>query len=317
MEATRSAGQPAAPSRVERTPDAARGDANDEAKAAREILLEVDGISAGYGETVVLRDVSFVVRQGAIVALLGPNGCGKTTLLRIIGKLHVPTAGVVRVIGRDVAAMSQLDLSRVLATVSQVHQTSFPFSVLDILLTGRMPYISVLASPKAADVAFCREVLELFGIGHLRPRPSRSSAGRAQLVMIARAIAQEPRVLLLDEPTTYLDLRNQVRVLDTIARLARSQDLTVLMTIHDPNQALAYADRGVLLRKLGALEGAQDAGDGPLPDTNTVAAGTPAEVLTPANVMRAYGVGVDLIETANRPCWSQAADMTGAPSPAG
>jgi len=301
VEATRSAGQPAAPSRVERTPDAARGDANDEAKAAREILLEVDGISAGYGETVVLRDVSFVVRQGAIVALLGPNGCGKTTLLRIIGKLHVPTAGVVRVIGRDVAAMSQLDLSRVLATVSQVHQTSFPFSVLDILLTGRMPYISVLASPKAADVAFCREVLELFGIGHLETKAiTKLSGGERQLVMIARAIAQEPRVLLLDEPTTYLDLRNQVRVLDTIARLARSQDLTVLMTIHDPNQALAYADRGVLLRKLGALEGAQDAGDGPLPDTNTVAAGTPAEVLTPANVMRAYGVGVDLIEHANR-----------------
>lgn len=301
MEATRSAGQPAAPSRVERAPDAARGDANDEAKAAREILLEVDGISAGYGETVVLRDVSFVVRQGAIVALLGPNGCGKTTLLRIIGKLHVPTAGVVRVIGRDVAAMSQLDLSRVLATVSQVHQTSFPFSVLDILLTGRMPYISVLASPKAADVAFCREVLELFGIGHLETKAiTKLSGGERQLVMIARAIAQEPRVLLLDEPTTYLDLRNQVRVLDTIARLARSQDLTVLMTIHDPNQALAYADRGVLLRKLGALEGAQDAGDGPLPDTNTVAAGTPAEVLTPANVMRAYGVGVDLIEHANR-----------------
>lgn len=282
-------------------PEASHDGGATEAEGQREILLEVDGISAGYGGTVVLRDVSFVVRRGAIVALLGPNGCGKTTLLRIIGKLHVPTAGAVRVIGRDVAAMSQLELSRVLATVSQVHRTSFPFSVLDIMLTGRMPYISVLASPKPADVAFCREVLDLFGISHLETKSiTQLSGGERQLVMIARAIAQQPRVLLLDEPTTYLDLRNQVRVLDTIARLARLQDLTVLMTIHDPNQALSYADRGVLLRKLGALEGAEDAADGPPPDTNTIAAGSPAEVLTPENVMRAYGVGVDLIEHAQR-----------------
>ncbi len=291
--------QPAVP--VGHASAASTARASAEAGDQREVLLEVDGISAGYGETPVLRDVSFVVRRGAIVALLGPNGCGKTTLLRIIGKLHVPTAGVVRVTGRDVAAMSQLDLSRVLATVSQVHQTSFPFSVLDIMLTGRMPYISVLSSPKAADVAFCREVLDLFGISHLEAKAiTKLSGGERQLVMIARAIAQQPRVLLLDEPTTYLDLRNQVRVLDTVARLARSQDLTVLMTIHDPNQALAYADRGVLLRKLGALVGADDDGDGGLPETNTIAAGAPAEVLTPANVMRAYGVGVDLIEHANR-----------------
>jgi len=275
VEATRSAGQPAAPSRVERTPDAARGDANDEAKAAREILLEVDGISAGYGETVVLRDVSFVVRQGAIVALLGPNGCGKTTLLRIIGKLHVPTAGVVRVIGRDVAAMSQLDLSRVLATVSQVHQTSFPFSVLDILLTGRMPYISVLASPKAADVAFCREVLELFGIGHLETKAitklsGASGAGddRAR----HRTGATRPVARRAHGPTWTCATRYASR--RTIARLARSHGPDRAHDHPRPEPGPCLRDRGAVCGKLGALEGARKQATDRAADTNTVRAGS-------------------------------------------
>ena len=161
-----------------------------------------------------------------------------------------------RVAGRDIGAMSQVELSRIVASVAQVQRTTFPFSVLDILLTGRMPYVSIFASPRESDVRICRDVLDRFGIRHLEQQPiTRLSGGERQLVMIARALAQEPRVLLLDEPTTYLDLRNQVRVLETIGHLARSQDVTVLMTIHEPNQAFAYADAVVLLRKLAVLEG--------------------------------------------------------------
>ncbi len=120
--------------------------------------------------------------------------------------------------------------------------------------------------------------------------------------MIARALAQEPRVLLLDEPTTYLDLRNQVKVLDTIYQQARAQDLTVLMTIHDPNQAFAYGDRAVLLRKLAALEGTDPEAVTTAQDESTsmIATGSPSDVLTPANVAEAYGVDVDVIEHAHR-----------------
>jgi iron complex transport system ATP-binding protein len=267
-----------------------------------EDILAVAGVSAGYGELTVLRDVSFEVPRGSVMAMLGPNGCGKTTLLRIIGKLHTASAGAVSVTGRDVASMNQHELSRVMASVAQAQRTSFPFSVLDVLLTGRMPYVSILSSPQAADRELCREVLDWFGIRHLEHKSiTKLSGGERQLVMIARALAQEPEVLLLDEPTTYLDLRNKVRVLETIGRLAQAQDLTVLMTIHDPNEALAYADRAVLLRKLAALEGVDPgAVDGREPVTSMIASGSPASVLTPANVSEAYGVEVDVIEHAHR-----------------
>jgi iron complex transport system ATP-binding protein len=271
---------------------------------AGEVVLDVDHVTAGYGEAPVLRDVSFAVRRGEVVALLGPNGCGKTTLLRIVGKLLPATSGSVRVTGREVAAMSQLELSRTLATVAQVQRTTFPFSVLDILLTGRLPYVSVFASPRESDVRICRDVLDRFGIRHLEQTPiTRLSGGERQLVMIARALAQEPRVLLLDEPTTYLDLRNQVQVLETIAGLARSQELSVLMTIHDPNQALAYADGCVLLRKLAALEGIDPAtavGPAVAHRTSTVASGDPGTVLSPEHVQEAYGMAVDLVEHGRR-----------------
>ena len=275
--------------------------ARDTARAG-EVILDVGHVSAGYGDLRVLEDVSFGVQRGEIVALLGPNGCGKTTLLRVIGKLINPVAGTVRVMGRDIAQLNQAELSRIVASVAQVHRTSFPFSALDILLTGRMPYLSVFASPRDSDVRFCQEVLDWFGIRHLERKPiTMLSGGERQLVMIARALAQEPRVLLLDEPTTYLDLRNQVRVLETIHRLAHAQDLTVLMTVHDPNQAFAYADHAVLLRRLTAHEGIDPAAVTRTQHaTNTIATGDPASVLSPENVEEAYGIGVDVIEHAHR-----------------
>ncbi len=269
-----------------------------------EVILEVAGVSAGYGDVTVLRDVSFGVQRGSIVALLGPNGCGKTTLLRIIGKLHEASAGTVSVAGRDVRMTNQHELSRVMASVAQAQRTSFPFSVLDVLLTGRMPYVSILSAPAEADRELCREVLDWFGIRHLEQKSiTRLSGGERQLVMIARALAQQPKVLLLDEPTTYLDLRNRVRVLETIGRLAHDQDLTVLMTIHDPNEALTYADGAVLLRKLAALEGLDpDARAAATTDpvTSMIASGSPGDVLTTATVSEAYGVEVDVIEHAHR-----------------
>jgi iron complex transport system ATP-binding protein len=270
--------------------------------ARDEVVLEIDGVSAGYDRVEVLRDVSLDAHRGEIVALLGPNGCGKTTLLRVIGKLIEPRAGSVRVMRRDVLRMSQAELSRSVASVAQLHRTTFPFTALDVLLTGRTPYVSLFSSPREDDIHFCREILDWFGIRHLeRASISTLSGGERQLVMVARALAQEPRVLLLDEPTTYLDLRNQVRVLDTIHRLARAQDLTVLMTIHDPNHAFAYADQALLLRRLTAHEGVDPTTVAPVADSSSsIASGDPLRVLSPANVTEAYGIEVEVIEDAQR-----------------
>ncbi len=189
-----------------------------------------------------------------------------------------------------------------MASVAQAQRTTFPFSVLDILLTGRLPYVSTFASPGAADVRICREALDRFGIRHLEHKPiTRLSGGERQLVMIARALAQEPQVLLLDEPTTYLDLHNQVLVLEAIRGLAGIRGLTVLMTIHDPNQALAHADGAVLLRRLSVPEGIDPATAAQRDHASSViASGDPLAVLTPANVHEAYGVGVEVIEHAQR-----------------
>jgi iron complex transport system ATP-binding protein len=266
----------------------------------RETMLAISGVGAAYGTTRILHDVSFDVARGEFVALLGPNGCGKTTLLRVLGRLLPLAEGSVQVVGRDLATIGPGELARILASVAQVQRTTFPFAVIDVLLTGRMPYVGAFASPRERDVSYCREVLDWFGIRHLEHVPvTRLSGGERQLVMIARALAQAPRILLLDEPTTYLDLRNQLRVLQTIERLARTQDLTVLMTIHDPNQAYAHADRAVLLRKLGALEGDVASGghDG---RSNTVAIGDPAAVLTPEHVLAAYGVEVGILFDGDR-----------------
>jgi len=168
--------------------------------------------------------------------------------------------------------------------------------VLDIVLTGRMPYISTFSMPGEDDLEIAIQSLTKVGIGHLSHRPyTQISGGERQLAMIARALAQEPRFLILDEPTSYLDFKNQVVVLKMVTDLARKGDFTVVMTLHDPNHALIFSDEVVLMRKLEAEgDGGGLPGDGS--KGNVVAFGVPAEVMTPLNIAEAYGIGVEIVE---------------------
>lgn len=261
--------------------------------------IRVSDVNLLYDRVLVLDEVTLNLKRGSVTTLLGPNGCGKTTLLKVINGLLKPNGGTIYVEGKNVAIMNPRDLAKTIGHVSQIHKTSFPFSVLDVVLTGRMPYISAFSMPGAGDLEIAERSLSKVGMGHLSQRPyTQISGGERQLAMIARALAQEPRFLILDEPTSYLDFKNQVLVLKMVTDLARKGDFTVVMTLHDPNHALMFSDEVVLMRKLA---GGSDENGGGLRDDepsrgNVVAFGRPSEVMIPENIAEAYGIRVEILE---------------------
>jgi iron complex transport system ATP-binding protein len=252
--------------------------------------IRVEEVSLAYGRSKVLDSVSLTIRKGSVVTIVGPNGCGKTTLLKIINNLLKPDRGRVFVDGKEVNLLPAHRLARIMGYVPQGHRISFPFKVRDVVITGRMPYIAAFSSPKREDMERTERALALTGICSLADQPyTHISGGERQLVMIARAMVQQPSVLLLDEPTSYLDFKNQIQTLRMIKEISRSQEVTVIMTLHDPNHALMFSDEVVLLRKLnGSLAG------------NVIAFGPPHEVMTPQNIQAAYGIEVEIVEVRGR-----------------
>ncbi len=267
--------------------------------------IEVRDLSFGYNGMPILAGIDLSIDRGSKVTLLGPNGCGKTTLLKTINRLLKPASGSVVIDGKIASQMGARELAQVIGYVPQGHRSSFPFTSFEIVLTGRLPHVSTFSSPGARDFEVARRALELVGAGHLSDRPyTQISGGERQMVMIARSLAQEPRFLLLDEPTSYLDFKNQVRVLKTVTSIAATEGVTVIMTLHDPNHALAYSDRVVLMRRLprggdGAVHHPALRRDAPS-GGNVVAYGRPEEVMTPENIEDAYGMKVEILEIDGR-----------------
>ena len=267
--------------------------------------IRVRDVNLLYDRVLVLDEVTLNLKRGSVTTLLGPNGCGKTTLLKVINGLLKPNGGTVSVEGRNVAIMNPRELAKTIGHVSQIHKTSFPFSVLDVVLTGRMPYISAFSMPGAGDLEIAEKSLSKVGMSHLSQRPyTQISGGERQLAMIARALAQEPRFLILDEPTSYLDFKNQVLILKMVTELARKGDFTVVMTLHDPNHALMFSDEVVLMRKLATESDENGRGmllrEGEPSRGNVVACGRPSDVMTPENIAEAYGINVEILEHKGR-----------------
>ncbi|MDI9393952.1 MAG: ABC transporter ATP-binding protein [Euryarchaeota archaeon] len=270
--------------------------------------ISVENLTLSYEKNLVLNNVNFSIKKGSVVSLLGPNGCGKTTLLKIINGFLRQNEGTVYIDSRNIEEIANRELAKILGHVSQMHKSSFPFSVLDVVLTGRMPYISIFASPGKKDIEKAYQVLEFMGIAHFAQRPyTQISGGERQMVMIAKALAQEPDFLLLDEPTSFLDLKNQIHVLKTIINLARTRNITVLMTLHEPNYALLFSDEVILLRKLenGNFTNRHEYSHGAspekakiltLPEENIVSSGPPEKVMTPEKIKEAYGIDVEVLE---------------------
>ena len=214
-------------------------------------ILTLNAVDTGYRDRRVGKNINLRFLQNQVTCLLGGNGCGKTTLLKTILGLLRPLAGQVLVDDRPQRSWSRRRLAQFIGYVPQAHNGVFPFTVRQLVLMGRTAHLSMLATPGRSDRALADECLRKLGITALAERPyTQLSGGERQLVLIARALAQQPAFLIMDEPTASLDFGNQIRVLEHIAAL-RSQGLTILFTTHQPDQAAQIADRVVLLHGSG------------------------------------------------------------------
>jgi iron complex transport system ATP-binding protein len=233
-------------------------------------------LGIGYSDRVVGRGLDVGLNEGEVLALLGPNGGGKTTLLKTLLGILAPLAGAVLIDERPLASYSASERARRIAYVPQSHVPSFAFTVETVVLMGRTAHGNLFSAPSAADRAVAQRTLERFGIAHLGARPyTMISGGERQLVLLARALAQEPRFIVLDEPTASLDFGNQGKVLREMRALAAAGH-GVLFTTHDPNHALRAADRAFLMR-----------------DGERLAQGPVREVLTRVRLEALYGAPVE------------------------
>jgi iron complex transport system ATP-binding protein len=247
-----------------------------------DMKLEIKRAVCGYGSRTVLRDISFSVREGEVLCLLGPNGVGKTTLFKtILGFLKLQ-GGEILLNGENIRQWSRERLARAIGYVPQAHTPPFPFTVLDVVTMGRTAHLGAFASPAKQDVKIAEQALETLNIGFLRNRIyTEISGGERQMVLIARALTQEPEILVMDEPTSNLDFGNQIRVLEQINELARN-GLGVIMTSHFPNHAFLCSTKIVLLQK-----------------ENQYLVGAADEVVTEENLKAAYDINVKIISAAN------------------
>jgi iron complex transport system ATP-binding protein len=211
--------------------------------------LSVQALGWRYHQQTVIKDISFSIPAGSFVAFLGKNGSGKSTLLRCLaGILPIP-AGTVFIAGVDLGKTSYVERAKLIGYLPQFHDPVFPFAVEEVVLTGRTA--QVFLTPSTEDYEKARQALKVVGIEHLSHRPyTELSGGERQLVMIARIIAQSPRVILLDEPLSHLDLCNQIHLLNLLRRLADDGN-TIAAVMHDPTLALNYCDHHIFLKNGG------------------------------------------------------------------
>ncbi len=250
-------------------------------------MLEIRDLHAGYASHAVLRGVDLRVERGELLAVIGPNGCGKTTLLRVISGVHAPDDGDVLLDGAPLASMSASALARRVAVVAQGGALPERFSSFEVVLMGRTPHLRWLQSEGARDIDVVREAMERAGCWHLRERYTEElSGGERQRVVIARALAQEPELMLLDEPTSHLDMAHQVATFRLMRELCREQRLAVVAVVHDLTLAAMFADRIALLS-----------------EGRILADGAPDDVLRAPAIAQAYGVAVRVLQhpTTGRP----------------
>jgi iron complex transport system ATP-binding protein len=240
--------------------------------------MEVRNASFGYrADREVFHDINFRSVENDVLCILGPNGCGKTTLLKCVAGILKLHGGDIVVDNRSMHSLKRHEIASVMGYIPQEHATGFAYKVIDVVLMGRAPHLNSFSSPSEKDYRIAEEAIELVGVTHLADtRYTEISGGERQLVLIARTLAQQPKMLLLDEPTSHLDFRNQTLVLKLVGRLAKN-GLSVIMTSHFPDHALAYAGQIALMH-----------------NGRFMAQGLPGEVVNERTLEELYGIGVKI-----------------------
>ncbi len=247
-------------------------------------MLNAQNLTIGYAGRTLAADISFTLGDGEVIAILGPNGCGKTTLFRTLLGLLPALHGTTLLNGRANVALEPNTIARLIAYVPQISASFANFSVMEVVEMARTPHLAWYSSPGDKDRAIAESALAELNIGDFAGREfSELSGGERQLVMIARALASEAKILLMDEPTASLDFGNQVLILDEIAKL-KSRGVSVIFTTHHPDHALRIADRTLTIARSGQVQ-----------------IGLTSVVLNAASLTALYGIGIELIERDNRP----------------
>ncbi|MEN8242182.1 MAG: ABC transporter ATP-binding protein [Chloroflexota bacterium] len=241
-------------------------------------MLDIQNIHVSYGSREVLKDISIRVSKGKIVALVGPNGAGKTTLIKAVSGLVRPTAGMIMVSEENIADLNEPNRAKQISVVPQAHQLGGAFTVAHTVMLGRTVHMGWLGAPSEKDRQRVQWAMSEICIEHLADRRvAELSGGEQQLVLLARALAQETPVLLLDEPTNHLDMKHKTDLLQLVKQLAKQEGLAMLMAIHDLNLVSLFADQVALLV-----------------DGELLHLGKPKEVLTPKLIGEAYQTNVDV-----------------------
>lgn len=243
------------------------------------MTLEVRGLKYTYGKYLVLDGVDLPIVDGEVIGILGPNGCGKTTLLKNLNKNLEPSGGCVMLDGESMADLSKKEIAREVAVVPQTNEIRFAFTVRDIVAMGRMPFQGMMGAPSGEDERIVDEAIRRTGLSkHVDRHINTMSGGERQRVIIARAIAQTPKYLLMDEPTLHLDISMQFDALNLVHKLSRETGLTVVIVSHDLGMVARYCDRIVMIH-----------------DHKVHCVGTPEEVLTPENMRTVFNVDAELV----------------------
>lgn len=239
-------------------------------------MLSIEELSAGYDKDLIISGISLSIPKGSFFGVLGPNGAGKTTLFKVISRLIKPYSGVIRYSGIDITSITRREYARQIAVIPQFQHILPPYTVEEFVRLGRYPHVKRFSPLKKADYEITEEILALLHLVEYRTKKITAlSGGELQRVFLAQGLVQRPSLVLMDEPTSHLDITHQIKILDIVKNLSVSTGLTVLIILHDLNLAGAYCDR-IMLMKEGRI----------------CAEGSPGGVLTEKNIETVYGTRV-------------------------